>query len=285
MELVCLIISSVMAALYIIFSIRAGKYDVMMENLDSGQYPLKSIYSIGMVLKGIKIFDIPKSVYEKLMGQAKLLYDAKYAEYYVTIRWAQMLSFTYLLLTVGLAVVAVLKSGLYLFVAILLAVTIGYYFYSLMETEIKNRAMECNIELPEVVSTMALLINSGMVLKEAWETVAYSKEGEIYKLMQDACIHMQNGMSETDAIYLFGNLSNSTEIKKFTSSIIQGVEKGSSELSIILEKQSSEMWDVKRQYMLQKGEAAASKLIGPIAFIFIGVIILVIAGAVGMLAT
>ena len=48
--------------------------------------------------------------------------------------------------------------------------------------------------------------------------------------------------------------------------------------------QSSELWNVKRQYMLQKGETAATKLVAPTGLIFAGIIILVVAGAAGMLA-
>ena len=36
-------------------------------------------------------------------------------------------------------------------------------------------------EFSDVVSKLALLVNSGMILREAWERTAFSKEGIIYE--------------------------------------------------------------------------------------------------------
>ena len=122
-----------------------------------------------------------------------------------------------------------------------------------------------------------------MVLKDVWQIVADSKEGEIYTLMKSSCEDMRNGMSEKDAIYKFGVLSNSGEIKKFTSALIQGIDQGSRDLTNILAEQSVEMLSLKKQIMLQKGEAAASKLLLPISLIFFGILIIVLTAAFGML--
>lgn len=130
---------------------------------------------------------------------------------------------------------------------------------------------------------MALLINSGMILREAWGKIAESKDGEIYTLMRNANADMNNGMSEIDAIHKFGVMSDTTEIKKFSSALVQSIEKNGRELSSTLVKQSSEMWNIKKQTMLQKGEAAAAKLLAPTAMIFVGVLVIIIAAAMGML--
>lgn len=280
--MVYLIIASVLSVLFLLQMARGKKYDYMVENLEGNSYALKSIYCVGFAWNDTKILHIPSSIYEKMIGHARMLYDPKFAEYYVTLHWAQGLSYGHFALLVGFLVSGIMNSGLGAFMGVVAAGAAVYSYYNDMEDDIKKRATECNIELPEVVSSMALLVNSGMVLKEAWEKVAFSKEGEIYTLMQRACADMRNGLSESDAIYRFGILTNSAEIKKFTSSVVQGLEKGSSELGNLLVNQSSELWNVKRQYMLQKGEAAASKLLAPVMIIFVGIIILVLTGAIGM---
>ena len=71
--------------------------------------------------------------------------------------------------------------------------------------------------------------------------------------------------------------------EKFTSVLIQGIDKGSKDLSEILAEQSIQLLEAKKQYMLQKGEAASSKLLLPTTLIFVGVMIVVIAAAVGLL--
>ena len=66
------------------------------------------------------------------------------------------------------------------------------------------------------------------------------------------------------------------EIKKFTSTIIQGMTKGNSELSAMLQEQSREVWQLKKQIVRREGEKAASKLLIPICIMFIGVLIMII---------
>ena len=280
--IVVLVLASVLAVAYLINSLKGAKYVEYIENLDGKEYPLKSIYTVGYAWSE-GLFALKGKNRAKLIRQAKLLYDENYAEYYATLVWAQTISFTHLALCVGFSLAVILKVPLFALLGIACGVVFGYYFLSSMKTKIAERRIECVQELPEIVSSMALLINSGMTLREAWGIIAESKQGAIYDLMRESVINMNNGMTEIEAINRFGVLSDSQDIKKFTSSLIQGIEKGSRDLSNLLAAQSTEMWELKKQIMLQKGEAAASKLLLPIALIFFGVMVLVIAGAAGML--
>lgn len=278
-----IIITSVLTIPFLIFIITGNKYDGMVEELDSSEYPLKSIYCVGFALCNMTQLAFPYSIYQKMIAKVKLVYDEKYAQYYVNLIWAQILSLSYFSIICGMILSCVFNTSLFIVIGFIFAFGFGGNFYNDLFSKVKNREDECNNELADVVSTMALLINSGMVLKEAWNTVSYSKNGTIYNLMQDACDDMNNGMSEQDAIYKFGIQTNSAEVKKFTSTIIQGIEKGNRELSLNLLEQSSNIWKVKREYVLQKGEEASAKLLAPIGMIFVGIIVLVISGAVGML--
>ena len=128
---------------------------------------------------------------------------------------------------------------------------------------------------------MALIVNSGVILNEAWEMIATGKEGTFYDLMKQACDEMRNGKSEIDAISDFGMKTNSDEIKKFTSALVQSIERGGGDLPAFLENQSAELWVFKRQYMLQKGEKAAGTLLAPVVLMFVGVILIVMTAAMG----
>lgn len=130
-----------------------------------------------------------------------------------------------------------------------------------------------------MVSKLALLINSGMVLREAWHVTAYGKEGTLYTLMKQACEDMENGESDIGAIYKFGITSDSASIKKFTSAMIQGMQKGNSELADFMVSQTSELWAHKRQMALQQGEVAAGKLIIPLGITFAGIIMIIVSAA------
>lgn len=280
MRIIMLIIGSALTVL-LVYQMYAGKkFWPMLESLDE-DFPLKDLYCVGFCW--MKVIPLKGKIREKLIGQAKLLYDPRYAEYYANVVWAQMLSFVHLGFVIGCLLAGIGDSVIFVLFGFLMAGMCGWYFLNHMNDLLTDREAACTAELPEIVSTMALLINSGMTLREGWRTVADSKEGVVYTLMRNACVDMDNGMAEVDAIHKFGRLTNSAEIRKFTSALAQGLERGSGDLSNFLSQQAAEMWGLKKQLMLQKGEKAASKLLAPTAMIFVGIIIVVIVGALGMI--
>lgn len=283
MQIAYLTLGSILTLLFIVQSLKGKKYNNMVENLDSAEFPLKSIYVIGFAWNDWKLLALKGKTKEKLLDNAKLLYESKYAEYYATVVWSQVLSFSHLCLIVGLLLAGALNSFFMLFIGLAVAVVFDFYFLNRMNDLLKTRGDACVEELPEIVSTMALLINAGMMLRDAWRTIADSKEGTIYTLMRQSCTDMENGMSEVDSIHKFGKLTNSQEVRKFTSALTQSIERGGAELNDFLARQSVEIWTLKKQLMLQKGEAASSKLLAPTAMLFVGIIIAVLAGALGML--
>ncbi len=283
LKIIWLLLGTVSTVLLAVQLSRGKRFYYLLDNLDGNDFPMRYSYCVGLAWSELEPLALKGKAREKLVGQAKLLYDARYAEYYATITWAQMLLFVHLGLTVGFVLAGALGSSFMVVAGIALAAFLGYYFLNSMNSRLKTRELECTAELPELVSTMALLINAGMMLKNAWQTIAESKEGEIYRLMRLACIEMENGMSEIDAIHRFGVMSSSSEVRKFTSALIQSVERGGGELTSFLTRQSTEMWTLKKQLMLQKGEAAATKLLIPTAILFIGIIVAVVSGAAGML--
>lgn len=283
MRIVLLAIGTLLTVMFAVQAARGGKYKSMLVGLDVGEFPLSGLYTVGLAWNSGKLLKLDGRMHDTLVAQAKLLYDPQYAEYYAALVWAQMLTFVHVILALGFLLAGIMNSTFVIFAAALFAGVFGYFFIVRMGQDLESRRSACVSELPEIVSTMALLINSGMVLRDAWYTIANSKEGVIYELMQGACVNIENGMSEVEAYHKFGVLTNSAEVKKFIGSLVQGAEKGGKDLSLFLVAQSSEMWDLKKQLMLQKGEAAASKLLIPTALIFVGIMLMVLGAAIGTL--
>ena len=162
-------------------------------------------------------------------------------------------------------------SGFFLVVGIILSVLAMYYFGTSTSEKVKKRREECEAELPNAVSKLALITNTGTTHHDSWEMVAYGKTGTFYDMMKNSCVEIKNGKADVDAIHDMGAMINSEEIKKFTSALIQSIERGGGDLPHFLTNQSSELWAKHRQTMLQKGEQAASALLMPIALMFLGV--------------
>lgn len=281
MQFVFVGIGSLLAIIFIIYLQSGKKFEYIVENLDGNVYPLSELYIVGFVWNSKKIFQLKGKIASNLKTQAALLYETQYADYYANVVWAQMLTLVHLFLSVTFLLAGIMyeNAGFMLVVGMFMCVLIATYCLENMKNTLAKRSAECDAQLPEVVSTMAILVNSGMVLREAWNMVADNGTGAFYDLMKKAAENMRNGYSDADAIYLFGKVSNSTEIKKFTSALLQSMEKGGAELSLFLAHQSSELWSTKRQHMLQSGEKAATKLLLPIVLIFVGIIIIVMTAA------
>lgn len=283
MSIVVLALGTVFSLIFLILLFMGGKYDYMIEPLDSNIYPLKFFYSAGFALQNTKLFRLRGKLGERLRSTASLYYGKKFGEFYARAIWAQVLSYILVCLALFFLAAGLFSGDMCVFLAlsgVVLAVLAAYYFMTYLENKLKERQSACESELPSAISKLALLVNSGATMHKAWKMVAFGKEGVIYDLMRKSCEAMDNGRSEIDALYDFSVLSNSPDVKKFTSALIQSVERGGGELPIFLANQSGELWGQHRQKLLQKGEQAASALLMPIAMMFFGVMLIVIASAV-----
>lgn len=281
-NLILLVLASISTILLIIHLTKGKQYATLVENLDSSEYFLKDLYIIGFSLNNTKLFRLRGKLERDLKKHSKLVWDNIYYEYYANLAWAQFLSLSLLVLSIGLILSTLIggEAALLIFgITALFVLAIWNLSMSKMKEAVAKRRDECILEFPNMVSKLSLLINSGMVLREAWYLVADGKDGALYELMKKACECMDNGDSDAAAIHKFGVLSDSIEIKKFTSAMVQGIEKGNSELADFLVSQASELWAHKRQLTLQKGEIAAGKLIIPLGLMFGGIIMIIVAAA------
>ena len=282
MNFIMLLLASITTVLFLVNLARGKQYGYMVESLDGGEYFLKELYVVGFSLNDGKIFKLRGKMERNLKKQAKLLWGDRYYEYYANLAWAQFLSLTLLVVSVGFSLSGFLKTEQLPILLILVLLFVAAFWnlsLSRMKEKVQQRREACEAEFPNMVSKLALLINSGMVLREAWRVTAYGKEGTLYTLMKQACVDMENGESDIGAIYKFGVTSDSASIKKFTSAMIQGMQKGNSELADFMVSQTSELWAHKRQMALQQGEVAAGKLIIPLGITFAGIIMIIVSAA------
>ena len=278
LDIIFLIISFGIGLFFILMLLSSSKYDEYIEPLDKKQFMFCEIYGVGFkVLEMIK-FDYKSKIAKETRDQITILYGERYADYYLRVYYAQKVSLSLLILAM-MSAVSSLASGsdkaLIFGLAILVTGVIYYYFTKLPDSQIKKRSETFLLEFPNAVSTIALLVNSGMILREAWREVSMSSESLLYFEMRKVNEDIDNGISEVDALYAFANRCVSPEIKKFTAFIVQGLEKGSKDLADALKNQTDELWELKKQTTLQKGDLASSKLMIPLMIMFVGVLIMI----------
>lgn len=261
---------------WLIFFFAGLKHAYVFDALEEKEFPLKEIYFVGYEIMEILHYQYKSPGDRKLRRELSVLYGEKYTEYYLRVVYAQKVTLSYTLLVMAFAMYGIAEDILAFVVVLVFAGLAYYYFGTSAEKKIEKRSEEMLSDFSNVVSKLALLTNAGMIMREAWEEVAFTGDTALYREMQLTVVEMKNGVSETDALFRFGTRCILSEIKKFTSTIVQGIIKGNSELTYMLQEQSKEVWAAKKQNVKRQGEKAASKLMLPIMMMFIGILIMIL---------
>lgn len=275
-DIIIFVIGAFLLAVWIVFFIIGLKYESLFETLEEKDFPLKEIYFVGYAIMETIKYQYKSKHDRKLRKEISIIYGEKYADYYLRVIHAQKVTMAFTLLVLAFALYGLANDMLIVGVVVAFAGLAYYYFGTVTEQKIMKRSEEMLRDFSNVVSKLALLSNAGMIMREAWEEVAFTGETAIYIEMQRSIEEMNNGVSEIDAIANFGSRCIISEIKKFTSTIVQGLVKGNSELTIMLQQQSKEVWAAKKQDIKRQGEKAASKLLIPVLIMFIGILIMIL---------
>ena len=274
---ILIIMYFVFAAIFMFLFFSAGdKYNDMIEPLDPHKYLLKAFYPVGFRILELIGYKYESKFDMKRIKDAKIVYGEKYGEYYYRVNVAE--KFTYVEMAVTLSPLLGPLTGVP--IASLFGIGAGAVLFYYADTKITEvigvRENEIIRYFPDVVSEMALLINAGMITREAWEAVSKTKDGVLYDEMKQAVVDMDNGASETDAYIAFGSRCNVQIVKKFISMLVQNLSKGNRELVKFLTAEADICWEEKKHLVRRQGEAAANKLMIPLGMIMIGVFVMIL---------
>jgi len=275
-DIVIFTIGAIFLAMWLALFLKGLKNASLFDGLEEKEYPLKEIYFVGYEALHVVKYAYHSKKDRKLRKEISILYGDKYAEYYLRVIHAQQLTMALSLLVLSFAMYGLADDILAMLVVLLFAFAAYYYFGTVTGNKILSRSEEMMSDFSEVISKLALMTNAGMIFREAWEEVAYTGDRALYREMQTSIDEMKNGYAEVDALSRFGARCVVPEIKKFTSTVIQGITKGNSELSFMLQNQSKEVWSLRRQLIRRQGEKASSKLMVPIMIMFVGILVMVL---------
>ena len=179
----------------------------------------------------------------------------------------------------------VLANGsINLFMIILgLIAGIATYFLSdsLQEEQFKKRTKEIKYDFPEFLTQLVLLINAGLTIERAWGKILehIDKNTVLATEMTKTYNDMRSNKSISKCLNDLSRRCKVKEISKFTSIILQNINKGSSDMVFMLQQLSEECWVERKLAAKQKGEEASSKLLFPMMLMLLSVFAVVLVPA------
>jgi len=154
------------------------------------------------------------------------------------------------------------------------------------EKEVKEqRKKQLQLEYPDMVNKLALLLGAGMTLQGAWKQITqkYCEEKErnqngrgiVYEEMLITQREIESGKGETRAYEAFGERCELQKYRKLSGFLVQNLKKGNKQLCNLLEQEAAEAFDERKKQAQQLGEEAGTKLLFPM-LLMLGIVIVII---------
>lgn len=149
----------------------------------------------------------------------------------------------------------------------------------------KKRECLLELEYPDMVSKLALLLGSGMTLQGAFRKIAFSyekkrkvhrvREMPVYDEMVIACREMESGVGEQKAYEHFGERCGGAMYRKFANILTQNLKKGSQGVVALLEQEAENAFEERKRAAKRYGEEAGTKLLFPM-MIMLGIVMVIL---------
>lgn len=275
-----------------------GKYDEYMEYVDKEEYGLKDFIPLGLLkaestwtekimpmqLKTI-LASHNNQVYQKVLE----LHGPKDVEFYYYIHSGYRLAAA-ILASAMAAIMGMIMSvqgdtsngALLSVIAIAANFGVPFLVDTSLKESIEKRRRSIQMEFPEFVNKLTLLVNAGMTISKAWEKIINEnkKEHILYDEMRYSLMEIKAGKPEAVAYEEFARRCRVKEVTKFVSVIVMNLKRGGSEVVPVLKAQGNECWEMRKNAARQLGEEASTKILIPLMIMFMGIVLIVSTPAV-----
>lgn len=278
--LMAYVLAGIASAMVFLWTILYLKYKNSFDNvivaIDKKQFMMPEIFFVGFGFIDMFKINLKTEGGRKKEKKIAEVYGEKYSEYYHYCILGGQITYTLTIAPFGLFIGAITNDIVYAILALAATAAIVVYLDMEVNNAVEKKRDEILSDYPEVLSKLTLLVNAGLVIREAWTKVAYTSDRALYKEMQTTSEEMNNGVSELDAFFNFAQRCSVKEIRKFASVLSQNIQKGGSELTMNLRYMNEESWEEKKHRAKRKGETAGSKLMIPLMIMFVGILLMII---------
>lgn len=275
-----------------------GNYDEYMEYVDKNEYGLKDFIPLGLWFAEREWLQnrIPmqvktvlarhqNQVYQKILE----LHGPRDVEFYSYIHGGYRMAVGILcgaaasLIGMVMALQGDPSTGILLTLLGAAALIGGPFLVdnSLGEAVGKRRRL-IQMEFPEFINKLTLLVNAGMTVSKAWTKIINENKRQhvLYDEMSYAQAEIQAGKPEAAAYESFARRCHVKEVTKFVSIIVMNLKRGGTEVVPVLREQGNECWEMRKNAAKQLGEEAGTKILIPMMIMFLGIVLIVATPAV-----
>ena len=153
-----------------------------------------------------------------------------------------------------------------------------------------KRKKELLYDYSEVVSKLTLLLGAGMTTRMAWHKIAADYKDNIehgkavrrpvYDEICKTDYNIQAGISELKAYEQFGKRCDTREYMKLAALLQTNIRKGTKELRRLLEEETADAFEKRKNMAKIKGEEATTKLLMPMMMMLMIVMAIIMIPAV-----
>lgn len=151
-----------------------------------------------------------------------------------------------------------------------------------LNKKILKRRIKIQLDFPDFLNKLTLLINAGMTTSKAWIKISEDavQNGPLYEEIALTVSEIRSGKAEIIAYEDFAQRCKVPEITKFVAVIEQNLKKGSKELVSVLKFQTNECWQIRKNAAKRLGEEASTKMLLPLMLMFLAIVLIVATPAI-----
>lgn len=256
------------------------KYEDFFEPLDSKEYSYKAFLPGCMGLVELAKLNGVGRYQARLSQKIVMVHGSRYAAYYNKVHWAVKTLHLFLGLLLG-SFFCMLGQSDATGLVIIPAMGLGLFFLAdkNLDDQYKQRRFKLERDFPDFISKLILLVNAGLTVRQAIERIVADAPAnaplykELYEVLQD----IRAGASENEAYSDFAERCKLKQITNFVGILQQNIRLGGNQMLYELRRMSTECWEMRKNTARQLGEMASSKLMLPLAIMFLAVVLICVA--------
>lgn len=273
----------IVIAIAVTFVLAGRRYDKFLKPVSKKNYPFKRLMPAALYILDITGYKFASKYDRERLIKISQISGRRYAKYYLKIHWANKIVYAMFGLVLASLGCLVAKVDAMYAVFSTVLILIAFYLPDIeLKERIKKRRLMIQIDFPEFLNKLTLLINAGMTVSKAWEKIALdnTRDRPLYEELNLTLSYIAAGIPEQQAYEDFAKRCGIPEVTRSISVILQNLRKGNAQLVSMLRLQAGECWDMRKNTAKKLGEEASTKMLLPLMLMFLSILIIVTAPAI-----